>query len=44
MRSNADRSDTGRTHWWSILDLHSKTEVFLFDSFGLKVLYDARLL
>ena len=25
-----------RLHWWKILDLHPKKEIFLFDSFGLK--------
>ena len=31
---NTDRSDKKGTHWWSFLDLHSKKEIFLFDSFS----------
>lgn len=30
---NADQSDKKGTHWWSFLNLHPKTEIFLFDSF-----------
>ena len=33
--SNADRSDKLGTHWWSILDIHSRREIFLFDTFGI---------
>ena len=32
MRSNTDRSDKGGMHWWSILDLHPKTEKRTFCS------------
>ena len=35
---NTDQSDEKGTHWWSFLDLHPKKEIFLFDSFGFKVL------
>ena len=31
MIMNTDRSDKERTYWWSILDLHSKKKIFLFD-------------
>ena len=31
---NTDRSDKKRTHWWSFLELHTKKEIFLFDSFS----------
>lgn len=31
---NADRSDKPDRHWWSILDIHPKNSIFLFDSFG----------
>ena len=31
---NADRSNKNGTHWWSLLNLHPKKEIFLFDSFG----------
>ena len=31
---NTDRSDKNGTYWWSFLDLHSKKEISLFDSFG----------
>lgn len=30
---NADQSDKKGTQWWSFLNLHPKTEIFLFDSF-----------
>ena len=37
---NTDRSDKPGRHWWSILDIHPKNAVFLFDSvFGLQKLY-----
>lgn len=31
---NTDRSDREGTHWWSILDLHPRKKIYLFDSFG----------
>ena len=31
---NTDRSDKPGTHWWSILDIDSKKDFLLFDSFG----------
>ena len=31
---NTDRSDKKGTHWWSFLELHTKKEIFLFDSFS----------
>ena len=31
----ADRSNKDGTHWWSILDLHPRREIFPFDSIGL---------
>ena len=31
---NTDRSDKPGTHWWSFLNIESKSEVFLFDSEG----------
>ena len=33
--SNTDRSDEGGTHWWGILNISSKSELLLFDSFGI---------
>ena len=33
--SNTDRSDEGSTHWWSILNISPKSELLLFDSFGI---------
>ena len=33
--ANTDSSEEGRTHWWSILDIEPKTDIFFFDSFGL---------
>ena len=32
---NTDSSQKGRTHWWSILNIEPKQDIFLFDSFGL---------
>ena len=37
--ANTDDSSKGARHWWSILDIEPRTDVFLFDSFrpdGLK--------
>ena len=31
---NTDQSDKKVTHWWSFLELHTKKEIFLFDSFS----------
>ena len=36
--ANTDSSDKKGTHWWSILDIDPKNEIFFFDSFGLDVL------
>ena len=36
---NADRSNLPRTHWWSMLNIYSTKQLFLFDSYeftGLK--------
>ena len=33
--ANTDDSSNGCTHWWSILDIEPKTDLFFFDSFGL---------
>ena len=33
--ANTDNSENSRTHWWSILDIEPKTDIFFFDSFGL---------
>ena len=32
---NTDSSGKSGTHWWSILDIESKTDIFFFDSCGL---------
>ena len=32
--TNADSSSKSATHWWSILDIEPKTDIFFFDSFG----------
>ena len=32
--ANIDSSEKGGTHWWSILDIEPKTNIFFFDSFG----------
>ena len=33
--ANTDSSDKPGVHWWSILDIEPKTDIFFFDSFGL---------
>ena len=33
--ANTDDSSKGGTHWWSILDIELKNDIFFFDSFGL---------
>lgn len=33
--SNTDRSDKLGTHWRNILDIHSRREIFLFDTIGI---------
>ena len=32
--ANSDSSDKKGTHWWSILDIELKTDLFFFNSFG----------
>ena len=32
---NTDSSEKPGVHWWSILDIELKTDIFFFDSFGL---------
>ena len=34
MIMNTDRSRKKGTHWWSLLEIHSKQEMFLFESYG----------
>ena len=34
--ANTDDSKKSGTHWWSILDIEPKTDIFLFDSYGLE--------
>ena len=34
MIMNTDRSDQEGTHWWSFLEMSSKEQIFLFDSYG----------
>ena len=33
--ANTDSSEKPGVHWWSILDIEPKTDIFFFDSFGL---------
>ena len=33
--ANTDNSKKPGTHWWSILDIEPKNDIFFFDSFGL---------
>ena len=34
MLMNTDRSGKKGTHWWSFLEIYSKEQTFLFDSYG----------
>ena len=34
MLMNTDRSGKKGTHWWSFLEISSKEQTFLFDSYG----------
>ena len=34
MIMNTDRSNQKGTQWWSLLELHNRRTLFLFDSFG----------
>lgn len=36
--ANTDSSNEPRTHWWSVLDIEPKTDIFFLDSFGLDCL------
>ena len=31
---NTDRADKNGTHWWSFLEISTKEQIFLFDSYG----------
>ena len=33
--ANTDTSNTSGTHWWSILDIEPRNDIFFFDPFGL---------
>ena len=33
--ANTDASNKPGVHWWSILDIESRTDIFFFDSFGI---------
>ena len=34
MTMNTDRSNKKDTHWWSVLELHNRKTLFLFNNFG----------
>ena len=34
--ANTDASDKSGTHWWSILDIEPRTDIFFFDSYGIE--------
>ena len=34
--ANTDDSKKSGTHWWSILDIEPKTDIFFFDSYGIE--------
>ena len=33
---NTDKENKPGVHWWSVMDIHPKNNLFLFDSFGLE--------
>ena len=33
--ANTDKDSEIGTHWWSILDIEPRNDIFFFDSFGL---------
>ena len=33
---NTDSSEKSGTHWWSILDIEPRTDIFFFDSYGIE--------
>ena len=33
--ANTDASNKSETHWWSILDIEPRTDIFFFDSYGI---------
>ena len=35
MFSNTDRAGTTGTHWRNIMDIHPRSELFFYDSFGI---------
>ena len=42
--ANTDANDKDGVHWWSILDIEPRNDIFFFDSFSLngKTLYHPR--
>ena len=34
--ANTDDSNKSGTHWWSILDVEPRTDIFFFDSYGIE--------
>ena len=34
--ANTDESSKSGTHWWSILDIEPRTDIFFFDSYGIE--------
>ena len=34
--ANTDNSNKSGTHWWSILDIEPRTDIFFFDSYGIE--------
>ena len=34
--ANTDSADKPREHWWSIPDIDTRTDIFLFDSYGIE--------
>ena len=34
--ANTDSSEKSVTHWWSILDIEPRTDIFFFDSYGIE--------
>ena len=34
--ANTDASNKPGVHWWSILDIELRTDIFFFDSYGIE--------
>ena len=39
---NTDASDKPGVHWWSVLNIEPRTDIFFFDSYGIEAFYNSR--